>query len=96
MGVTANVPTIGVGKNFLQIDDGKDLTMAQVKTTVREKLKKGGDTYLLQGQSGTIWGSVCIKKRVWLIIFEILANLISKGCSKSRLYYKSDFCFGWS
>ncbi|RIA95435.1 endonuclease V-domain-containing protein [Glomus cerebriforme] len=57
LGVLANVPTIGVGKNFLQIDDGETLTMAHVKATVKEKLKKGGDTYLLQGQSGMIWGA---------------------------------------
>ncbi len=66
LGVLANVPTIGVGKNFLQINDGNNLTMAHVKTTVREKLKKGGDIYLLQGQSGMIWGAVCIKKRIIL------------------------------
>ncbi|CAG8488821.1 11782_t:CDS:2 [Funneliformis mosseae] len=57
LGVLANVPTIGVGKNFLQIDDGENLTMAHVKKAAREKLKKGGDTYLLQGQSGMIWGA---------------------------------------
>ncbi|GES99960.1 endonuclease V [Rhizophagus clarus] len=57
LGVLANVPTIGVGKNFLQIDDGENLTMAHVKAAVKEKLKKGGDTYLLQGQSGMIWGA---------------------------------------
>jgi endonuclease V len=65
LGVLANVPTIGVAKNFLQIDDGENLKMAHVKVIAREKLKKGGDTYILQGKSGIIWGAVCIiKKRV--------------------------------
>lgn len=68
LGVLANVPTIGVGKNFLQIDDGENLTMAHVKMAVKEKLKKGGDTYLLQGQSGVIWGAVCIKKRAQIYL----------------------------
>ncbi|CAG8695159.1 3103_t:CDS:1, partial [Gigaspora rosea] len=48
LGVLANVPTIGVGKNFLQIDDGDELTMSYVKKTVKEKLNKGGDVYFLR------------------------------------------------
>ncbi|CAG8809229.1 34752_t:CDS:2, partial [Racocetra persica] len=57
LGVLADVPTIGVGKNFLQIDDGNELTMSHVKQTVKEKLKKGGDSYFLCGVSGTIYGA---------------------------------------
>ncbi|CAH1762267.1 8847_t:CDS:2, partial [Entrophospora sp. SA101] len=57
LGVLANIPTIGVAKNFLQIDDGENLTMVNVKNMAKEKLSKGGDTYLLEGNSGTIWGA---------------------------------------
>ncbi|CAG8623937.1 24080_t:CDS:2 [Cetraspora pellucida] len=57
LGVLADVPTIGVGKNFLQIDDGNELTMLHVKKTVKEKLKKGGDAYFLCGVSGTTYGA---------------------------------------
>jgi len=56
--VLANVPTIGVGKNFLQIDDGVELSMSHVKKVTRDVLKKGGDVYYLKGQSGTVYGAV--------------------------------------
>ncbi|CAG8474422.1 7876_t:CDS:2 [Dentiscutata erythropus] len=57
LGVLANVPTIGVGKNFLQIDDGDQLTMSYVKKAVKEKLNKGGDVYFLRGVSDTTYGA---------------------------------------
>jgi len=57
LGVLANVPTVGVGKNFLQIDDGEHLTMTYVKRASRNSLKKGGDVYYLRGDSGMVWGA---------------------------------------
>ena len=58
LGVLADIPTIGVAKNFLQIDDGENLTMINVKSMAKKRLNKGGDTYLLEGKSGVIWGAV--------------------------------------
>ncbi|CAG8549880.1 10367_t:CDS:2 [Paraglomus occultum] len=57
LGVLADVPTIGVGKNFLQIDDGVELSMPHVKKVTKDVLKKGGDVYYLKGQSGTVYGA---------------------------------------
>ncbi|KAG9305444.1 hypothetical protein G9A89_021162 [Geosiphon pyriformis] len=57
LGVLANVPTVGVGKNFLQIDDGEHLTMAHMKKISKEVLNKGGDVYYLKGDSGSLWGA---------------------------------------
>ncbi|CAG8489824.1 13920_t:CDS:2 [Ambispora leptoticha] len=58
LGVLVNVPTIGVGKNFLQInDDGDQLTMTHVKEQCKVLLGKGGDVYYLRGDSGQYWGA---------------------------------------
>ncbi|CAG8564102.1 17544_t:CDS:2 [Acaulospora morrowiae] len=57
LGVLANVPTIGVGKNFLHIDDGERMTMSYVKSVVKEALRKGGNSHILQGDSGMVWGA---------------------------------------
>ncbi|CAG8586163.1 11451_t:CDS:2, partial [Ambispora gerdemannii] len=58
LGVLVNVPTIGVSKNFLQIDnDGEQLTMVHVKKQCKVLLVKGGDVYHLRGDSGQYWGA---------------------------------------
>ncbi|ORX92755.1 endonuclease V, partial [Basidiobolus meristosporus CBS 931.73] len=56
LGVLTDIPTIGVAKNFLQINDGPELTMAKVKTQCHKLLQKGGDKLPLIGDSGTLWG----------------------------------------
>ncbi|ORX59451.1 endonuclease V [Hesseltinella vesiculosa] len=57
LGVQVDVPTIGIGKNFLVIDDGDALQMGRVKKEARESLAKAGDWMPLQGASGTIYGA---------------------------------------
>lgn len=52
LGVIADVPTIGVSKNFLEMDD---LTMKSVKDRCREQLSKTGDRLILR--SGGIDGT---------------------------------------
>ncbi|KAJ1986596.1 hypothetical protein H4R33_003265 [Dimargaris cristalligena] len=60
LGVVTNLPTIGVAKNFLQIDAEKDLTVARVRERMQQILDGGGDELALVGQSGRTWGAaVC-------------------------------------
>lgn len=54
LGVLGDIPTIGIGKNFLVVDS---MDMKDVKNSFRENCKKAGDFYLLKGESGTIWGA---------------------------------------
>jgi len=54
LGVLCDIPTIGIGKNFLVVDQ---LTMKGVKHLATEKCVKGGDWVRLVGASGTIWGA---------------------------------------
>ncbi|KAI9257363.1 endonuclease V-domain-containing protein [Phascolomyces articulosus] len=59
LGVLANIPTIGVAKNFLVIkeqDSGEELTMSHVKQECRTELLKRGDYHLLQTKQ-TIYGA---------------------------------------
>ncbi|CAG8527344.1 9745_t:CDS:2 [Diversispora eburnea] len=90
LGVLANIPTIGIAKNFLHIDDGYNMTMAYTKIKAKELLKKGGDYYFLQGDSGVIWGAavrslesttnpiyVSVGHRICL---ETTLRLVSKCC----------------
>ncbi|KAI8088810.1 endonuclease V [Halteromyces radiatus] len=57
LGVVADIPTIGVGKNFLVIEDGPELQMQYVKEKTRQYLNKRGDRWLLKGSSGIIYGA---------------------------------------
>ncbi|KAI8072818.1 endonuclease V [Gongronella butleri] len=56
LGVQVNTPTIGIGKNFLVIDDGPDLQMQRVKKRAKEELQAAGDWMALEGASGTVYG----------------------------------------
>ncbi|KAI7881666.1 hypothetical protein K492DRAFT_206649 [Lichtheimia hyalospora FSU 10163] len=49
LGVVADIPTVGVAKNFLVIDN--ELDMKQVKNTCREMLHQRGDRYILKGRT---------------------------------------------
>ncbi|RKP24503.1 endonuclease V-domain-containing protein [Syncephalis pseudoplumigaleata] len=58
VGVQADLPTIGIGKNFLQIhEEGEQLTMDAVKRTSRATLLQGGQWFPLRGESGLIYGA---------------------------------------
>ncbi|RKP09482.1 endonuclease V-domain-containing protein [Thamnocephalis sphaerospora] len=58
LGVLADLPTIGIGKNFLQIrDEGDQLTMETVKRTARASLQRGGQWFALTGSSGAVYGA---------------------------------------
>ncbi|KAI8333870.1 endonuclease V [Chlamydoabsidia padenii] len=57
LGVVVNIPTIGIGKNFLVIDDGPAMQMRHVKTLAKQQLLKRGDVWSLQGDSGIIYGA---------------------------------------
>jgi deoxyribonuclease V len=59
VGVLANIPSIGIGKNFLEISH-EELTMAGVKKKARETLKSGGEWFKLVGKSGLDYGAVCV------------------------------------
>ncbi|KAI9189414.1 pheromone processing endoprotease [Blastocladiella emersonii ATCC 22665] len=51
LGVVSGIPTLGVGKNFLEIrGEGKELTMNHVKERARVELERGGDYFLLCGK----------------------------------------------
>ncbi|CAO3614731.1 unnamed protein product [Cunninghamella blakesleeana] len=56
LGVVADIPTIGIGKNFLVINDGPELQMHYVKKESKKNLHKKGDVHYLKGQSGIIYG----------------------------------------
>ncbi|KAJ1971513.1 hypothetical protein H4R34_005720, partial [Dimargaris verticillata] len=56
LGVVADIPTIGVAKNFLQIDDGAELTVKAVRESFQACLAHGHRQMSLQGQSGQIYG----------------------------------------
>ncbi|CAO3637903.1 unnamed protein product [Cunninghamella echinulata] len=56
LGVVADIPTIGVGKNFLVIEDGPHLQMQYVKDQAKQHLLKKGDVHYLKGDSGIIYG----------------------------------------
>lgn len=57
LGVVADIPSIGIGKNFLVIDDGPALQMQHVKTQAKQHLLKRGDVWTLKGESGIIYGA---------------------------------------
>jgi endonuclease V len=54
LGVICNIPTIGIGKNFLCVDE---MEIEDVKKRFKEKCTKPGDTLSLIGKSGTCWGA---------------------------------------
>jgi deoxyinosine 3'endonuclease (endonuclease V) len=55
LGVLVDVITIGVAKNLLFIDG---ITREKIKEWSNKNLLKGGDTYELRGDSGTIHGAI--------------------------------------
>lgn len=54
LGVLVNVPTIGIGKNLLNVDG---LDRKSVQEQCRVRLKVGGDWMNLKGESGRVWGA---------------------------------------
>ncbi|KAJ1659759.1 hypothetical protein IWQ61_001220 [Dispira simplex] len=56
LGVLADIPTVGVAKNFLAVDDGPSLTVNGVTTAFRAQLARGLDRMPLVGKSGRMWG----------------------------------------
>ena len=57
LGVILDVPTIGVGKNFLVIEDGDEMTMNFVKNRWKtETLPQNKDRQPLIGKSKTLYG----------------------------------------
>lgn len=60
LGVTANVATIGVAKNYLHIKDGKAMSFEYV----REKYRNCKEDFLLTGESGTVYGAVILWSKV--------------------------------
>ncbi|TPX58138.1 hypothetical protein PhCBS80983_g03337 [Powellomyces hirtus] len=59
VGVLRDIPTIGVGKNFLQID-GEDLTMQKIKELSHTRLTGAGKWFPLTGTSGRVYGAVSL------------------------------------
>lgn len=69
LGVLTDIPTIGVGKNFLVMDGQKDkclsgsrlyesgLGMEETKEKIQQECTKRGDWIKLIGDSGTCWGA---------------------------------------
>lgn len=56
LGVVADLPTIGVAKNFLNLDDGPCLTLANTKQLGKDHLRSKGDLFRLTGKSGYTYG----------------------------------------
>lgn len=58
LGVVSDTPCIGVAKNFLHIpEEGGGMEMADVKARCKVDLHKRGDTVILKGSSGFIYGA---------------------------------------
>jgi deoxyinosine 3'endonuclease (endonuclease V) len=57
LGVLADVPTIGIGKNLHMIDG---LDRSWVDARAASDLRRGGESFPLVGNSGTEWGS-CLR-----------------------------------
>eukprot|EP00042_Codosiga_hollandica_P043181 m.406568 g.406568 ORF g.406568 m.406568 type:complete len:288 (-) comp56497_c0_seq1:74-937(-) len=54
LGVLVDIPTIGIGKNLLYVDG---LNSDELDPLFEARLKRAGDSVLLRGKSGQIWGS---------------------------------------
>lgn len=70
LGVICDIPTIGIGKNFLQIDG---METSEIKAAFESKCKVAGDSLPLVGKSGQCWGVALkptdkIKKPVYISI----------------------------
>ncbi|KAJ6856216.1 endonuclease V family protein [Populus alba x Populus x berolinensis] len=55
LGVLANIPTIGIGKNLHHVDG---LTQSGVRQLLQAKDSSGEDFITLKGSSGCVWGAV--------------------------------------
>jgi len=53
LGVLADIPTVGVAKNFLFVDG---MERNDIRDLVRQRCPQGGDYVELVGRSGTQWG----------------------------------------
>jgi len=53
-GVLCNIPTIGIGKNFLVVDK---FDLKQIKIDFQDQCKKGGDYIDIVDETGYIWGA---------------------------------------
>lgn len=60
LGVVADIPTIGVAKNFLWIEDLKAFGRESLRKIAVEKLQTAGSYFALQGESGKIYGA-CLR-----------------------------------
>jgi deoxyribonuclease V len=91
LGVVVDIPTVGVGKNFLQIKDGPQMSMRHVIATCR---KQATDKVIrLVGKSGTIYGAAVRVANATNPIFVSIGHRISldsaihfvQTCSKFRI-----------
>jgi deoxyinosine 3'endonuclease (endonuclease V) len=54
LGVVTDLPTVGVAKKFFELDG---LTKEAVKAATDAALQAGGDSWPIQGESGTVWAA---------------------------------------
>eukprot|EP01125_Pyxidicula_operculata_P011706 TRINITY_DN3835_c0_g1_i3.p1 TRINITY_DN3835_c0_g1~~TRINITY_DN3835_c0_g1_i3.p1 ORF type:complete len:236 (-),score=27.73 TRINITY_DN3835_c0_g1_i3:24-731(-) len=57
LGVLTDIPTVGIGKTLYHVDG---LDIKSVKKKFQSECKNSGDCTILTGNSGHIWGAVCI------------------------------------
>lgn len=60
LGVRSGIPTIGVAKNFLWCEDLDAYDRNVIRQKSHDELQHAGDSFLLQGKSGTIYGA-CLR-----------------------------------
>ncbi|KAJ1969599.1 hypothetical protein IWQ62_000527 [Dispira parvispora] len=77
LGVLADIPTIGVAKNFLAVDDGPSLTVNGVNTAFREQLARGIDRMPLVGESGRVWGMAVSATKTIRPIYVSVGHCVS-------------------
>lgn len=79
LGVLCDIPTIGIGKNFLCVDE---MEMDETKARFKKECIKKGDFIELIGKSGVCWGAaVKSQENVFNPIFISQGNKLSlKSC----------------
>ncbi|KAJ1978547.1 hypothetical protein H4R35_001856 [Dimargaris xerosporica] len=93
LGVIADIPTIGIAKNFLQIDDGAQLTVKAVRERFQACLVRGHRQLILQGESGQIYGmAMCTPATTKPIYVSVghrislnTAAMLSQLCCRYRI-----------